>query len=48
VTGRKDFSKPHRAVAARPARKKITQDAKPEVAQDSDVARLADKVHANA
>ena len=46
VTGRKDLPKPNRAVAARPAPKKTAPDDK--FAQDNDVARLADKLHANA
>ena len=48
VTGRKDRPKVRRAVAARPAPKKTAQDVKPEAAQDSQVAKLADKLHANA
>jgi hypothetical protein len=48
VTGRKGLPKVHRAVAARPAPKKTAQDVKPKLAPDSDVARLADKLHANA
>jgi hypothetical protein len=35
-------------MAARPAPKKTAEDVKPQVAQDSEVARLADKLHANA
>ena len=48
MTGRKDRPKPHRPVAARPARKKTGQDVETKAAQDNDAARLADKVHANA
>ena len=48
VTGRKDLPKPHRAVAARPAPKKTTPDDKIKAAQDSEAAKLADKLHANA
>jgi hypothetical protein len=48
VTGRNGFPKPHRAVAAGPVPKKTAQGVKPKLAPDSDVAKLADKLHANA
>jgi hypothetical protein len=48
VTGRKERPKPQRPVAARPAPKKTGQDVKIKLAQDGEVARLADKVQANA
>jgi hypothetical protein len=48
VTGRENLPKPHHAVAARPARKKTAQETKRKLAQDQEVAKLADKVHANA
>jgi hypothetical protein len=48
VTRRKGFPKSHRTAAARPAQEKPAEDAKRNAAVDGEVAKLADKVHANA
>jgi hypothetical protein len=48
VTRRKGFPKAHRTTVARPAQEKPAEDAKRNAAVDSEIAKLADKVHANA